>query len=245
MSDNPSTDSAGEAIPSPVHDPEPTESLVDAIQTAPTAIVPTPNRRSGPFRIYSPDDPDLTDEMRLEIELRLTAGYWLHKALQAENQVDMPDEYRERKVFWKFIFQEALVVLFLFLVGWLLASGLTAGWLTTITLVCLAIGVIVGLYVYKLWRITFIVSTATKTGISRERVRWMFINEIKPELTTKDIIISKPYRNSVFSTFNVNWWRVRLDSAAQDESPGVQNLRFVRDGDRLVHTVEQYKLALR
>jgi len=221
-------------------------SLEDDVATTPVPTMPVaPTRRSGPFRIYLPDDPDLTDAMRLEIELRMTAGYWLHKALEAENRVELPDEIRSRKVRWKIILQESLVVFFLILLSALMAWGNFVAWMNIAVLGIMLIAVIVGLYMYKLWLITYVVCTQSKTGISRQRVRWMFINEIKPELSTKDIIISEPYRNRLFSTLDVNWWRVRLDTAAQGESTAVQNIRFMPDGDLFVETIEQFKLALR
>ena len=219
----------------------------DDISTAPTIVLPPPIplRRSGPFKIYSPDDPELTDEMRLAIEIQMTAQYWLHKALEEESRVDMPADFRERKVVWKLVLHEMVVAVCLLLLGWLLLSGLLGGWIFWSVVIAMAVDLIVGYYAFKLWSITFVVSNRSKTGISRERVRWMLINEIRPELSTTAIILSQPFRNSLFSTLNIDWWRVRLDTAAQGESTNVQMLHFVRGGDRLVDAIAQFKLALR
>lgn|GEM_PF-5217624 len=234
-----------DASHTPSAESTPDERPTDDVVTAPVVVTPAPPKRTGPFRIYSPHDPDLTDEMRTEIEIRMTAGYWLHKALQDEDRVELPDEFRERRVLLKLVLQEVLVLIGILLMGWLLSSGWLNGWSNLVVVGIMLVGIVVGFYLYKLWSITYIVSTASKTGISRERIRWMFINEIEPELTTKDIILSRPWRNKLFSTFNVNWWRVYLDTAAEDESPNLKTLRFVRDGDRLVQTIDQFKLALR
>lgn len=219
----------------------------DSIKTAPIAVIPesSPPKRSGPFRIYSPHDPDLTDDMRHEIEMHMTAGYWLHKAIQEEDRVEMPDEFRERNVIWKLVLEEAVVLVGFVVLGWLLLTDLLDGWVDLVILGMIAVVLVVGLYVYKLWTITYIVSTASKTGIYRERVRWMFINEIPPEFDTTAIIVNRHWRNKLFSTLDINWWRVYLDSAAQEESANVKTLRFVRDGDRLVQTIDKFKLALR
>ncbi|MGV9001817.1 MAG: hypothetical protein ACOH18_02585 [Candidatus Saccharimonadaceae bacterium] len=215
--------------------------------TAPIAIIPAPApiKKTGPFRIYSPHDPDLTDAMRYEIELRMTAGYWLEKALQQENRVEMPAEFRERMILIKLIMQEAAVAFFVSLTAWMLVSNLAGIQMFLDVLGTVLIGLIVGFYFYKLWRITFVVSTATKTGVYRDGVRWMFINKREPELTTTAIIISQPYRHSIFAFIGLNWWRVRLDTAGQDESPSVRRMRFVRNGDRFVRTIEQFQQALR
>lgn len=215
------------------------------VPTAPIAVTskPVPPRRPEPFRIYFPDDPDLTDEMRHEIELRMTAGYWLQQMLTNEKRDELPDEFRERKVVWKLVLQEACVVIGILLLGWLLISGWLGGIAPLVVIGLILVAVIVGLYFYKLWSITFVVVNAKKTGISRARVRWMLINEIEPELTTIAILISKFQRNKLFSTLDINWWRVRLDTAAQNESADASKIRFVRHGDRMVRTVEGFKLA--
>ena len=221
--------------------------VAEDVTTAPLVVTPepVPLRNTEPFRIYSPDDPDLTDEMRLEIELRMTAGYWLQKALEDENRIELPDEFRERHVVWKLVLQEAAVALVILLMGALLFTGWIGGMANLVVVGLMLVMVIVGLYFYKLWSITFVVSTMAKTGISRARVRWMLINEIEPELDTRAILLSRPYRNILFSTLNINWWRVHLDTAAQNESAAALQVRFVRDGERMVRTVEGFKLAQR
>lgn len=228
-------------VPVPVH-----EAKVE-MPTAPIGTVTSPSqsRRTGAFRIYTPEDPDLTDEIREKIEVAMTAGYYLDKLLHDRHRVEMPEEFSERRVVMRVILQEALVVLAFVLLVWPVVAGLVAGWWLFGFVVAILVTLIVGFYVIKLWQITFVVSTATKTGISRRRVRGLLINEIKPELSTTNIILSQPHRNSIFSSLNIDWWRVRLETAAAEEQPTVKNMRFVRGGDRFVQTIDQYKLALR
>lgn len=243
-----SSEERGEA-PSPSSsedDLAPAEHETEDTTTAPLAVIPTPpTRQTRPFRIWSPHDPDLTDKMRYDIEVHMSAGYWLQQALQEQNRVELPEEFGERSFVLKLILQEFLVVLGVGLVLWALVAIGLKDWLNLVALGVVLVGAIVAFYMYTLWSITYHVVTATKTGISREKVGWMFINEIIPELVTTAIVTSKPHRNGLLGSVNIPWWRVYLETAAFDESPRVKRLRFVRHGPSFAERIDQFKLALR
>ena len=158
--------------------------------------------------------------------------------------VPAPAPYMKRFYIWKMLWKQVIpappALLLLIATGLAIAYNIN-GWLIAIFALGAVICCVAVLRIYMLWRTTFLVSIGPKTGIQRNAVRWLFIGEKKPKVDTVAIITSEPDRTDFSAGVGLNCWRVSLDTSAQVGDTALNDLRYVRDGEELVTTIDQYK----
>lgn len=238
MTDDPSESSGSEAKPRKATSEKAAE--FDDVSTAPTPLPPQffPLRR----RVLEPlDIEELTDDEVRQIRLYLTA----RRALDAKEPRERPEPYLERHYVWKMIFQllpiagvfigtAALTVALNLMTS---ISDAVAGWAWLVLVVVALSCAWAGLRVFYDWQHTEIYSTVEQTGIRRPRNRWFLLTEKRMSVDTASLQIKKATRGYFTSFFNIDCWRVTLDSPS-DEDKDFNDIRYVRSGDRLKETIQ-------
>ena len=225
---------------------EPAESVTEASGTVnteplklPQPVVEDPSRV---FRLLTPDE--LTNEEIRSVQLQMTAFYYAQKQLTVSEYIEPPAPYIERFYIWKMIFRllipaGALVLTFV-LAGLISGTGVihSDAQLTFVSVLVFAV-LICAWFAYRIfysWQHTFLFSETQDTGIRRRRNRWLLLTEIDLAVETSSLKTKEASRGNFTSFFNLNSWRVSLDSPAQDDD-FLRNIGFVRNGSELKKTI--------
>ena len=221
---------------------------VEKVHTSPIPII-TPALKLPPsipvrsFELLSPEE--LSPEDVLDIRKQITAIVYAQRILDKKQAVEAPDPYEERFYIWKMLFQQfvllgalvAVVAVIVALGSFDAFSGIST------SIASLAVLIIVLLYLWAAyrtlysWQHTYFFSELEGTGIRRPRQRWLLLNEIDLAVATSSLQTKDATRGNFTSFFNLNCWRVTLDSPSQKDK-FLDDVRFVRDGDRLKKTVQ-------
>jgi len=217
-----------------------------------TAPITLPEQPASPvaadgFRVLRHEELSV-DEVR-QVNIQLTAYYHAIKLLAKESRIEPPEAYVERFYIWKMLFKQLIpaggLVVALFVISMAAqAFGGVSGW----TMLWMFVAVVAyGYFAYRtyfVWANTFLFSEERETGIRRKRHRWLFVTEMNPAVETASIQTKDADRNHFTSYFNLNSWLITLDAPAQKDQ-FLENLGFVRHGDRLKKTVNDWQQYLK
>ena len=207
----------------------------------PPQFVPAPQTGLATLRILTEDE--LSPEEKRAVQIQMTAFYHAQRLIREERRVDPPDLYSERFFIWKVLFKELLGLLIIVAAIVLLvfvaqqSSGDVQGWSVLVLVVLVLVYGWVAYRMFFAWRHTILYSDVNNTGIKRPLNRWLLLNELNSTVATHRIQTKKPSRGHFASFFNLNSWRVTLDSSSTEDD-FLNDLRFVRDGDRLKNTID-------
>lgn len=218
------------------------------VTTAPIPVTSETTRtESRELKLLDPEQ--LTADEFYQLRLRMTAYYHALKLLAADERnaqrVDQPGPYQERFYVWKMVFKESwilaitvVVIAVITAVKVFLPQGGEAGaWFAAMIIGTVVAFAWTAYRTYYTWHHTVIFCTPAGTGVRQKRNRWLLLNEREESVDTSSIQTKDATRGTFASFFNLNCWRVNLDSPSQKDA-FLNNLRFVRDGNRLMQTVE-------
>lgn len=213
---------------------EPIEPTVPLPPEMPPSYVP-----QG-FEPLTPEE--LTPDQRHWVRMYVTALVAAEKVLNRKERGERPVPYQDRFYIWKMLRQQLLLAL---VMGPLVALTIflrtvdTVGvsdWLDGTLVLLLLFWAWSGCRVYFDWHRTILFSNVEETGIRRPRNRWLLLTDKEVTVDTASLHTKDALRGNFASFFNLNCWRVSLDSPSQRDE-ALNALTFVRYGDKLKETI--------
>lgn len=212
-------------------------------------------RSSGtPFTV-NPEDirPLRDDEMtardlrQMQYDLRLFVE---QKALEKKLLPDPPDGIESRQSVWKVICFELPMIAFVIGGSWFLwwiAFGIAEPniWVVLSCVGIWLLGMLVMAWViariFEDWRTLTYYSDLFKTGKSRKQNRLLLLPPLTPSITTQDIQTRDPTKGFFATFFNLNVWRLTLDSPNEADRKHFTDMRWIRHADKWVGVIEAFK----
>lgn len=218
----------------------------DDVSTGPIPLPASiPPVRKAVRRTFEPLTMDeLTDEQVFEVRALITAICEAERIRTEKQKRDRPEPYIERFYIWKLLFElmalTGIVGIIVAVVILLLANNIITGSGQELASGLLLLTVLTGAWFgYRMvfdWNHTILFSNVEETGLRRPRKRWLLLNEKSQTVETASLKTKDATRGNFASFFNLNCWRVSLDTPAQNDD-FLKDLTFVRNGSQLKQVI--------